>query len=514
MSTNKRLRVSHTSGNEVAPASISDLPNDLLKHCFSFIPGSYITIAPVSRHFFTNYCTVGIDDSIAVLSADSLLKIGRNKRTTADAVSDDIKLTEYAFINNAPEDFMIKVCQSAAMKGLTDILECAKIFGVDLIKVRMEENLIFKLVEEGNLEMIQYFDRSSKLFEKKVCDERIFIFHLARDSDHLQIMKWIFQEKMHLFEDSDEKNHIRATIEAYEHVLEGITAPEVTYELYEMATMKGNIEALEYCHRSNYQFDFDETILCDISMQNKDKEQALVTLKWLRRHGYLWYESLCSAAVSNDNIEALKWVRSEGCSWDIYTLRAAAQRGNIAMIEYCLQNECPTDDWAYASAMCNKNENIVLECLKLLRKYSCPWSVHTCTMAIISGHFEALRWAKRNGCPWTEDVFCNLVKRGNISIIEEFLQDEPRHDTNRIFEEALRNESLNDSQIIEKLKLLHKYGYEWNANTTQEAAKQGRLSVLQWLRYIGCELDVESCIAAVRSHKNTDVLKYLQGIAN
>lgn len=69
-------------------ASISDLPNYLLKHCFSFISGSYITVAPVSRRFFSSYATISIDDSDTVNSADTLLKIGKNKRTTADALSE------------------------------------------------------------------------------------------------------------------------------------------------------------------------------------------------------------------------------------------------------------------------------------------------------------------------------------------------------------------------------------------------------------------------------------------
>ncbi|GFH47644.1 hypothetical protein CTEN210_04119 [Chaetoceros tenuissimus] len=504
------MKVSHTSCNEVPSASISDLPNDLLKHCFSFIPGSYIMVAPVSRQFFSNYCTRGMDDSTAMLSAASLLKIGRNKRTTAESVSDDIKLTEYCFIKNAPEDFIIKVCQSAALKGRIDILECAKIFGIDLIKV-LVRRLIEKLAKQGNLEMIQYFDRKlPQDFDRFDFD---FLFKLAKESDHLHIMKWIFQEKMHLYEDNDDdKAHIRSTIEAYKNILAGVTSPKVTFELYEVAARKGNIEVMEYCHRKNYQFDFDDTILCDSSMQNKDKEQALVTLKWLRHHNCPWDEELCRHAAWNDNLEALKWARNEGCPWDEETLTAAVERGNIAMIEYCLQNDCPIDTFVCTSAMHSKDENIVLEVLKLLRKHSCPWAEDTCPTAIVQRHFEALRWARRNGCPWTEDVFYFLVKRENISLIEEFLQYEPRHDTNRIFKEVLSNESPNDSQIIEKLKLLSAYGYEWNANTALEATKQGRLQVLQWLRYMGCPVNVESCTGAIVNSKNIDVLKYLQGI--
>ncbi|GFH47641.1 hypothetical protein CTEN210_04116 [Chaetoceros tenuissimus] len=516
MSANKRLKVSHGNLREELPsASISDLPNDLLKHCFSFIPGQYVTVAPVSRQFHRNYCTVGIDDSLTALTTDTLLKVGKNRRTTAESVSDDIKLTEYCFINNAPKKFMMKVCREAALKGRIDMIECADIFGVDLIKLGKEgalhDRLIDKFAKNGNLEMIQYFDRIKLLEDFDIYDWRI-VFDFAAKSDHLHIMKWIFDKKRHLiFEDSDDETYYRSTIEAYEHIIEGVKTNKVTFKLCELAARKGDIEALEHCHQRNHPFEIHQ-LLYDCSMRNKDKEQALETLKWLRRRGCPWNESLCSSAAWNGNLEALKWARSEGCPWSDATLTAAADRGNIAIMEYCLQNQCPMTVEACCFTMRNKNQNTAFECLKLLREYSCPWDESTCTRAGFKGHFEVMRWAKCNGCPWSETEFRIVVHRGNPYVIKEFLQDEPRQNTDSLFKAALSNGSSTSSQIIEKLKLLREYGYRWTANTTLEAAKQGRLQVLQWLRYVGCAFNVDSCIAVVKS-ENIDILKYLQRIA-
>jgi hypothetical protein len=60
-----------------------------------------------------------------------LLKIGNNRVTTADAVASDLQLTENCFILEAPMKFMQKVCYNAAVRGHTDILECAFTFGLD-----------------------------------------------------------------------------------------------------------------------------------------------------------------------------------------------------------------------------------------------------------------------------------------------------------------------------------------------------------------------------------------------
>ena len=156
--------------------------------------------------------------------------------------------------------------------------------------------------------------------------------------------------------------------------------------------------------------------------------------------------------------------------------------------------------------------------MKTLRKYLLPWCERTCNVAIWNGNFEAMFWAKRNGCPWTEEDFCYLIQEGHVSAIEEALQDEPHYDVNdlfhvrKIFRAALINRSLNVSCIIEKLKLLRRYGYEWNAQTSAMAAELGKLQVLEWIRYMGYPMDENTCIAAVKSG-NIDILRFAYEVA-
>ena len=93
---NSTVQSSSVKGEEEPSASLQDLQqdNDVMNLIFSFIPGSYTTIGCVSKLFYRDYSTRGIHESADFKSADSLLRIGRMKRTTAEAVSSDIKLTE------------------------------------------------------------------------------------------------------------------------------------------------------------------------------------------------------------------------------------------------------------------------------------------------------------------------------------------------------------------------------------------------------------------------------------
>jgi len=433
---------------------------------------------------------------------------------------------------------MIKVCRQAALKGRTDVLECAVTFGITYSEMVGEGIFLMKkFAKEGNLEIMKYFGYKLNFVERDWQN----LFDKAAKYDRLNIMKWICRKTSYEsysddYENYGEPSYMQSTIEVYELVFESrtinLTAPRVSDHLCKEAAECGNIQVLEYCHRNNYQFDhgwlavFND--LCSSAVDNKDKEQALVTLKWLYHHGCPWSENFSKTAVCNDNLEALKWARNNGCSWDESTLQIAAHGGNIAMIEYCLQNECPMNTLVCASAMLLKDNDRALEVLKLLRKYSCPWDQYTIQFAINNGNFEAMLWAKRNGCSWSECNFELLVGKGDVSIIEEVLKDEPRQespmmqnrrgaekvlkDTAEIFRTALSNDTSSDSLIIEKLKLFRKYGYQWDAQITALAAEHGRLLALQWLWHIGCPMDESACVGAVRSG-NIEILKYAHEVA-
>ncbi|GFH47638.1 hypothetical protein CTEN210_04113 [Chaetoceros tenuissimus] len=450
--SNKRLKVSHGGSGislcssslsaEVPSASICDLPNDLLKYCFAFIPGSYVTIAPVCKQFFGSYITLGIHESAAFSSPDVLLKVGRNRRTTADAVSNDVKLTEYCFTGRFHDQKMLGY----------------------------KKFVMIKFAEEGNLEMIQYFD--SKLGEHFDKHTWIDMFNGVVDSfrKRLHIMKWIFEEKGHLIEDYININGAKSFIEAYEHVLEGVTAPRVKLQLCAYAAECGNIELLEYCHRNNYLLDVDDAYdgMCIYALENDHKEKALETLKWLRHHGCGWKEEFCKEAVSHNNLEVLKWAREDGCPWDQCALVAAIEYGNIAIIEYCLQNQCPMTTEICSSAMSIEDHNVALEVLKLLRKYS----AHGMRVSVPMLFQEV------------------ILKQCSV----------------------LSDHSSNVPCVIEKLKLLREYGYQWNTNTSAEAANHNKLRVLQWLRHAGCSMDADTCTAA-SCKGNIEMLKYAHEVA-
>ena len=400
----KRVELSPKSGNEEQPlkrfktnydskivredptASIGDLPSDVLKHCFSFIPGSYVTVAPVSRHFFSNYVTLGIHESAAFNSADSILKMGRNRRTTVDsttvdAVSNDMKLTEYAFMSKAPQEFLNKVCIKAAAKGRKHILEFAAAFGMDVAQILEGcSSWAEALAEEGNIDFLKYLHERFNCFSQDYCSEWHKIAVSAASGGHVHILDWIYDMvesiEPFLFDDSDVDDVIEAgnvevlkwcnqaldgtldferfgptvaasgNINALKYLFEVSHDKYFNEEISEIAAKMGNLEMLEFCHQ-NFDNPFNEKT-CAESLHNKDKDQALKVLQWLRRHDCAWDEKTCSAAASKDNMLALQWAKRNGCSWNEDTCNAAVRNYNLEILMFAHENGCEWSKDTYA----------------------------------------------------------------------------------------------------------------------------------------------------------------------
>ena len=108
-----------------------------------------------------------------------------------------------------------------------------------------------------------------------------------------------------------------------------------------------------------------------------------------------------------------------------------------------------------------------LEVVKWARENGCPWSQNTCMMAAYGGHLEVLQWARANGCPWDASTCTAAASEGHL----------------------------------EMLQWARGSGCPWDDWTCSYAASGGYLEVLKWAHANGCPWDKKN--VRVGSRKRT-----------
>ncbi|GFH53307.1 hypothetical protein CTEN210_09783 [Chaetoceros tenuissimus] len=504
----KRMRLedrsSSSEGKLLEPsATMNDLPSEVMKNIFSFVgKGNYCFVAPVSKDFCYNYLTMDVIEDKFAHKMDCQLAIGKNKITTAEAASTSFELAEYCFFN-APEDFKRQVVKKAVETGRKDIVEIGEAMGIEISESMSPEiirNNLVKIARRGDLEMI-------KLLQEKgvdIASNKLYIMNAAANKGQLGILKWL--RKNNLCSSSDNQSLIvriaarsgRLSIIKWAKEVAGfnlhiglindaaasgnldlikyLRSKEISWKdnTFCFAVLSGNIAMLQYL--IDNECPHDEPRICSNAVVDDDREKALEVLQWLHEHNVPWDEETCNTSARKGNLKALEYARLNGCQWNETCLEQAVRHRNVEVIEYCLQNGCPIGTRAICkfATTHNQDHDQAFQILKLLRKFSVPWSTETCTFAACNGHFEALKWAVSEGCNWDRQKCANYAaEHGDIEV----------------------------------LKWMKIHGCQWDLETIEGAARKGNLETLKFLRSQGCPCNESTFLEAIES-RNFDIVEY------
>ncbi|GFH53312.1 hypothetical protein CTEN210_09788 [Chaetoceros tenuissimus] len=579
----KRMRLEGGSdGMLLEPsATMNDLPSEVIKSIFSYVgKGNYCFVAPVSKDFCFNYLTMNVIEDKFAHKLDYLQAIDRNKITTVEAASFSLELAEYCFFK-APEDFQRRVVNRAIREGRIDIVEMADAMGVDVKNLSRFSREIVEVARKGNLEMLKFiYGKHSNIHELEY-----LVIETSARKDQLEVLKWLYENEMlpdkyidiifgsatlggnleivkwteSTFNCRCPERHFRNAVESGNvelvKYLKHITWCESTLCI---PARIGNIELLQYLFEKGGQpLYLYQCNICTSAIENNNFEKAFEVLQWLHQHGVPWDEKTCVVSASVGNLKALKYARVNGCPWNEECLEKAIHTRDLELVEYCLENGCPMGTFdSCRLAMYDKDHDRALRMLKLLRRFSVPWSNLTCSIAAGKGNFEALKWAvfqgcswsrqecvgyaaehgdievlkwmRSRGCEWDEYICARAAKKGHIETLK-FLISEGSPCNEYTFSDAILsgdfamikycvdNDIPPDSSLYEYaiatfddpipiIKLLRKK-YPWNSNACSAAAYKGNLKLLRWLRFKGCPWDDYTCTEAVKKN-HYEILKY------
>src|SRR5205085_1795567 len=113
------------------------------------------------------------------------------------------------------------------------------------------------------------------------------------------------------------------------------------------------------------------------------------------------------------HFEILKWALQKRCKWDANTCALAAVNGHFEILKWARENGCKWNAETCANAALGKSQ-IHFEILKWCRSFplnrdKCMWDFRVCTNAAIIGNFEILKWAIKNGCDLSSNIYSKII---------------------------------------------------------------------------------------------------------
>eukprot|EP00752_Nemacystus_decipiens_P011502 g10214.t1 len=173
---------------------------------------------------------------------------------------------------------------------------------------------------------------------------------------------------------------------------------------------------------------------------------------------------------------------------------------SASRLESASTSKAPSS-WAWTERICARAAaGGHLGALKYARRQQCPWDVSCCREAAAGGHLSLLRWCHQNGAPWNKEVCSEAARRGDLDLLRWARRKGCPWDKDTCSAAAGAGE-------LEVLKWARNNGCDWDADTTKHAARGGHLELLRWARSNGCDWDAWCCTWAAGAGE-MGVLRY------
>lgn len=192
----------------------------------------------------------------------------------------------------------------------------------------------------------------------------------------------------------------------------------------EAAACVGDLDSLQFLHSVSCPWD-ERVITAFLSngglsgltfalengcpLPNKLMNKAALTgnvdvLKYLQNRGIPWEEDTLSEAIRSKNVECVRYLHGAGCAIRTHDCASAARWGSVECLAYVHQNGGTLDNVVLNASLSGN-----LPCIQYVYAQQ-GFTAHdalSCGFMAHGGHFECLRFAHENGCPWDEYTLKN-----------------------------------------------------------------------------------------------------------
>jgi hypothetical protein len=408
-------------------------------------------------------------------------------------------------------------CISAAKTGNLELLEWIYMHSEWTI-MKFQSNILLSAIYKGQLNVLEWM--------LKICNElplKKYECHLAAKYGHLHILQWL--RSLDPPCPWSEATFNIATFYKHKVITDWLQSLEFSCPFNDRtlvnAIHNGDLKLVQWLRSQTppcpFMDDFSSVVLhhCHLDI-----------LEWLVANNAPchWNWRCCYHALSRNDLNTLKWLGSltPPCTWNNnLACQLAIQHGNLEMLQWLIlsQNCEEMNKYAYIQAV----EYDHIDILKWLNTHNQNLFNHfqydLMKSAASKGHIHIMKWLYSLGLSfkWDKGITKVAVQGKNINALKWLRSQDPPCPWNEyeVYELASSTGNIMLMKCLRDLNPL----YTWNDSLCANAAKNGHLRMLRWLRCQEppCPIKLNQCIALAAEKEHIEVVDWLRiqsGCAN
>eukprot|EP00953_Heterococcus_sp_UTEX-ZZ885_P007575 4582-Heterococcus_DN1.PRE.1 len=211
------------------------------------------------------------------------------------------------------------------------------------------------------------------------------------------------------------------------------------------------------------------------------KAADLGTLHLAHELGLELNDEVLRGAAASASLPKLGWLHMTiGCELPDDICNYAASSGSVDVLSWLMRRGCTLDSEAYAyAAEYGQRDMLKRRAIWRLCAGCTRMAVRTFLgeLAAEGGSIEALRYAKEQGCVFTEDVINSAARSGHVSVLEHLYAEQcPLPADTAACSVAFLGKHVG------ALRWLHEHGSPWDVNRScKRAAQEGQPDTLAYM---------------------------------
>ena len=224
--------------------------------------------------------------------------------------------------------------------------------------------------EGGHLDILKWLKKNNTGYRRNPSQ-------FAAKSGNLEALLWFKENGFPWTQETINGAAIGGKLETYLYLVNNGAPVNTTY-ITDYASCSGNIQLIEYLHKSG----------------RKTKS--------------------CAIAAEKGHLEAVKWLRKENVAWGENAAKLAAMGGYLPVVRYVLENGFPyTPDCASLAAKRGH-----LEVLQYLHEKGYEIDEECSSNAAENGYLDILQWLHRNGYKMASNCYSLAANNGDFKTMK------------------------------------------------------------------------------------------------